>query len=78
MQVAEALTHQDTKSLKKWARPVGWKGSGAALSYTDLGILIVVPSLTKPEYPRLTIFWIEEEWEVVDPEIVLGERSASS
>lgn len=78
MNMVEALTHQDTRSLKRWTRPIRWRKSGAALSYTDLGVLMVVPFLAKPEYPRPTIFWVEDEWEVVDPEIVLGEKNASS
>ena len=58
-----------------WFRPIRWIGHGAAYCLKD-GYAMMVPTAKGGEYTMT--FMAKEligEWEIVHPDVVLGERS---
>lgn len=72
MKVNEAI-----KALKedpsKWARPLWWRGEGLGIAIYNTR-LAVVPSATGGSPWRVSGQDLIDDWEVVDPDVILDER----
>lgn len=74
LSISEALTHADFASKDKWARPVSWKGLHIAITFDvhSEKDLVVVPSARGGLVWRATIDELADDWELVDPGVVLA------
>lgn len=78
LSILEAFDDPRVRDLDLWVRPSSWRGSGNALSiHMRTRKIVFVPSgetiFWKPNYDSLI-----SEWEIVDPEVVIEERSRRS
>lgn len=71
MKVNEAIALIEDGEL--WARPLSWKGSGLAIHVYNHCRVAVVPSATGGKTWYCHARDLMEDWEVVEPDTVLGE-----
>lgn len=75
MKVHEAITAVIGGEM--WARPLSWRGFGIALHVYNHCRVAVVPSPTGGKTWNCRASDLMEDWEVVDPDVVLDEAHPS-
>ena len=73
MKVNEAIA-AISQDNSKWARPLWWRNSGLAISIYNYTRLAVVPSSTGGQRWNVNALDLMDDWEVVEPDVVLDER----
>lgn len=73
MKLHEAIAKLQESDGKLWARPIWWRGGGAAVTIYNHTRMAVVPSATGGERWNVNVRDLTDDWEVVDPNIVLDE-----
>lgn len=73
MKLHEAIAKLQESGGKLWARPIWWRGGGVAVTIYNHTRMAVVPSATGGERWNVNVRDLTDDWEVVDPNIVLDE-----
>ena len=72
MTIRDAMLRLEADDIYQWARPVSWRGTGQAIMVHGRHLQVVPRgSHDIAYYPH--VLDILDEWEVVNPNVVLGE-----
>lgn len=71
--VSEAIKALQESDGKLWARPIWWRKAGIAVTIYNHTRMAVVPSATGGARWNVAARDLTDDWEVVDPNIVLDE-----